>query len=73
MSKPDPSPSNSFGYRATLRMFFAMRIVFYVVVAFAVRESIPTSQSKPLSSDFEMWASTFPSRLDRAMPTVVAE
>jgi hypothetical protein len=59
------------------RSFFVTRIVFYVVVAFLVREGVNpphgTHNRALLSSDFTAWSATFPSRLDRAMATADAE
>ncbi|MBS1963522.1 MAG: hypothetical protein JST04_15005 [Bdellovibrionales bacterium] len=70
------------------KWFFFYRAVFYVAVAFLVRESVVPARSSPrvetayagerldqslLSSEFTRWSATFPSRLDRAMETGVAE
>ncbi len=62
------------------RSFFIYRLAIYLAVAFLVRESVTPArsegvfdQSRVLSSDFAAWSSTFPSRLDRAMATGVAE
>lgn len=70
------------------KWFFLSRAIFYVAVAFLVRESVTPARSgfradgyaqaqrldqSVLSSDFVRWSATFPSRLDRAMETGVAE
>lgn len=70
------------------KWFFFSRAIFYVAIAFLVRESVEPARSElrpkrttevsrldqsVLSSDFVRWSATFPSRLDRAMATGVAE
>lgn len=61
------------------KWFFFYRAIFYVAVAFLVRESVVPARSSQnldqsvLSSEFTRWSATFPSRLDRAMETGVAE
>ena len=65
--------------------FVIVRIMFYVAIAYFVREGVKPASSAPevmvqtmiqseaKSSDFASWATTFPSRLERAMDTGVAE
>jgi hypothetical protein len=58
------------------RSFVFYRLAFYLAVAFFVRESSyvqKSVQSRLLSSEFITWSATFPSRLDRAMESEVAE